>query len=172
MEDFMHLAAERYSVRKYSDRQIEKEKLEKILEAANIAPTGHNCQPQKIYVVQSREGLGKLASLSPCTFGAPTVLLIAYDRDKDWKNPYESGVHSGEEDASIAATFMMLEAWELGIGSCWVNMFPNTKKREAFGLPENIQPVLLMPMGYAAEGSHPSHYHSEFPEKDTMVQYL
>ena len=93
--DFMTLAKKRYSVRKYTDQPVEKEKLDVLLEAARIAPTGANKQPQKIYVLQSDEALAKLSSLSKCVFGAKTVMLFAYDMDEDWKNPLEEGVHAG-----------------------------------------------------------------------------
>lgn len=153
--DFLELAKERYSVRKYSDKQIEKDKLDKILEAGNVAPTAVNYQPQRIYVLQSEEALNKAKELCTCTYGAPTVLLIAYDDNKDWDNPKQEGIHSGEQDASIVATHMMLEAWNLGIASCWVNLFPNDELAQAFGLPENEKIVLLMPLGYAAEDAKP-----------------
>lgn len=170
--DFMELAKDRYSVRKFSDKVIEREKLEQILTAANIAPTAHNYQPQKIYVIESEEALAKINELSPCIFGARTVLMVAYDAEKDWQNPMQEGIHAGEQDVAIVATHMMLEAWDLGVASCWVNLFPNDKTAEAFDLPENIRPILLMPIGYAAEGAHPSKLHTLYPEQDNMVQYL
>lgn len=170
--DFLELAKERFAVRKFSDKKIEQEKLEKILEAGKVAPTAHNYQSQKIYVLQSKEALDKINHLSRCIFGAQTVLMVAYDDDRDWENDLEEGIHAGQQDASIVATHMMLEAWELGIGSCWVNMFPNTETGKAFGLPENIKPVLLMPIGYAADGAKPGPYHTAFRDMDDMVTVL
>ncbi|MGN1382817.1 MAG: nitroreductase family protein [Eubacterium sp.] len=160
-ENFMELAKARYSVKHFTDRPIEEEKLAQILEAGRIAPTAANKQPQRVYVVQSDEGIAKLNELTPCVYGAKTVLMIAYDKDEDWKNPVEEGIHSGQQDVSIVATHIMLEAWELGISSCWVNMFPNTKTAEAFGLPDNYELVLLMPIGYAAEGVKPLAKHTD-----------
>ena len=133
MNNFLDLAKERYSVRKFTDKPIEKDKLEKILEAAKVAPTAKNLQPVKIYVIQSEEALEKINSLTRCIFGAKTVFLIAYDKEKEWHNPLEEGVKSGQEDASIVATHMMMEAADLGIGTCWVNFFPNTETAKAFG---------------------------------------
>ena len=71
MKDFLELACERYSVRKYSDKQIEDEKLEKILKAAQVAPTGNNFQPQRVFVIKSEEGLEKIRSFTPYCFNAP-----------------------------------------------------------------------------------------------------
>ena len=85
MQDFLQLATERYSVRKYSDKQIENEKLEKILKAAQIAPTGNNYQPQRIFVIKSKESLEKVRSFTPYCFNAPLVLLICYDKNVSWK---------------------------------------------------------------------------------------
>lgn len=152
---FTELARSRYSVRKFADRPIEQEKMELILEAGNVAPTGCNKQPQRVYVVQSGENIAKLNALSRCIFGAKTVLLFTYNSDEDWKNPLESGVHSGVQDVSIVATHIMLQAWELGIGTCWVNYFANGKLEKELGLPENERAVLLMPIGYPAEDAAP-----------------
>ena len=170
--DFLELAKKRFSVRNYTDQQIEQEKLDKILEAARIAPTAANNQPQRIYVLQSEEAIAKIRGITRCAFNAPTVLLVGYDADEDWKNALEDGVHSGEEDASIVATHMMLEAWNLGIGSCWVNVFPNTDTAKAFGLPESVKLVLVMPMGYAAENAKPAPKHANKKETRDFVQVL
>lgn len=169
---FMDLARERYSVRKFSDRPVEQEKLDRILEAARIAPTGHNSQPWRVYVLRSPEALEKVNALSRCIFGAPLVLLFVYDRTEEWKNPLEEGVHAGVEDVSIVATHAMFAAWELGVGSIWVNFFPNTELERAFDLPEQERSVLLMPLGYAAEDAHPSHLHNESRPLDELVRYL
>ena len=116
--DFRELADRRFSVRKFSARPVEREKLEAVLAAALAAPTAKNLQPQRIYVLQGADALAKLDALTHCRYGAGTVLLFAYDTGEDWKNPLEEGVHSGVEDASIAATHAMLQAAELGLGTC------------------------------------------------------
>ncbi|MBR1852596.1 MAG: nitroreductase family protein [Lachnospiraceae bacterium] len=171
--DFLELVKGRYSVRKFTDKQVEQEKLDKILEAGNVAPTAVNYQPQKIYVLQSKEALEKARSVCPCTYDAPTVLLFAYDDDKDWDNPKQAGIHSGQQDVSIVATHIMLEAWELGIASCWVNLFPNDEAAKAFGLPENEKVVLMMPLGYAAGDAKPvEKWHFGYKAISETVSYL
>ena len=87
--NFSELAEKRYSVRKFSDKQIESDIMNKILTAGNVAPTGCNKQPQRIYVVTSPEKLEILNKVSKCIFGAKTVLVFAYDTTEDWKNPLE-----------------------------------------------------------------------------------
>lgn len=169
---FMDLAKNRYSVRKFSDRQLEKEKLDPILEAAMAAPTAKNNQPQRIYVLQSKEALEKLDTLTHCRYGAGTVLLFTYNQDEDWKNPLEESIHSGVEDISIAASYVMLQAIELGVYTTWCNYFANSELEKAFQIPENEKAVLIMPIGYKDEESRPSSSHEQSKELEDIVSYL
>ena len=169
---FLDLAKERYSVRSFSDRPVEQEKLDLILEAAHVAPTGKNSQPWRIYVLKSEEALEKINGLCKCIFGAPIVLLFTYDREEEWHSPFEEDIHAGVEDVSIVATHAMLEAWELGVGSIWVNLFHNTEVERAFAIPERECSVLLMPLGYAADDAKPSHHHATYRPLDELVTYL
>lgn len=169
---FMELAKERFSVKAFADKPVEKEKLDKILEAGNVAPTAANKQPQRIYVIQSEEGLKKINELCSCIYGAKTVLIVAYDSAEEWKNPLQEGIHSGDQDASIVATHLMLEAWEQGIGSCWVNYFSNDEVAKAFGLPETEKIVMLLPLGYAPADAKPLPTHDACKPIDETVKYL
>ena len=163
---------ERYSVRDYADKPIEEEKLRQILEAGRIAPTAANKQPVRIYMIRNAEGLEKIRSLTRCAFNAPVVLLFAYDEDAVWKSPLEPGFNAGHQDVSIVATHVMLRAWELGIGSVWVNFFPQTETGRAFGLGENEKPVLLLPLGYPGEKAKPSPMHSQRNPLEDLVKEL
>ena len=169
---FTERADKRFTVRKFTDKQVEKEKLEAVLQAGNKAPTAKNQQPQKIYVLQSESALDKLAQLTQCGYGAKTVLVFAYDTEKQWHNPLEEGVHSGVEDVSIVATYMMLQAAELGLSTCWVNFFANSKLEQVFDLPETEKAVLIMPIGYAPEGTKPFATHEEKKDLAEIVKYL
>lgn len=162
--DFKDLAVSRFSVRNFQDRPVSEEDMAVILRAANAAPTGNNFQPQRIYVAQSEEALAKINEQSRCVFGAKTVLVFAYNTDEEWKNPLEEGVHSGEQDVSIVATHVMLQAWEIGVGCCWVNYFANSKLEKALGLPANEKVVLIMPMGYPAPDAKPLPLHDRCRE--------
>lgn len=170
--DFTELAQARYSVRKFSDKAVEPEVLKRILEAGLLAPTAKNNQPQRIYVLQSKEALDKLDSLTHCRYGAGTVLLFTYNTDEDWKNPLEEGVHSGVEDVSITATYIMLLAIELGVYTTWCNYFANSKLEQAFDLPENEKAVLIMPIGYPAEGVAPAPAHTESKKLEEIVRHI
>ena len=168
---FQELAHARYSVRSFQDRPIAEEHLNLILEAGRVAPTACNFQPQKIYVAKSTEAREKLASVCRCTFGAPVILVVCYDRERDWKNKLLPGYESGETDAAIVCTHMMLEAFELGIGSCWVGYFNADAVKEALGLPENVTVSALLPMGYPAENAQPLPLHDQIREfGDTIME--
>ncbi len=172
MSTFLDLAKARFSSRQFTLRPVEKEKLEMILEAGRVAPTAKNNQPQRIYVVQSEEGLKKLNRLTRCIYGATTVFIIAYDEERIWQNPMEEDVHSGEVDVSIVATHMMMEATELGLGSCWVGWFPPTETAREFNLPETVHPVALLPIGYTASNFRPSPTHTQYRSDIDMVKYI
>lgn len=170
--NFSELAESRYSVRKFTDQLIESGTVNKILRAGNVAPTGCNYQPHRIYVITNPEKIDLLSQISRCIFGAKTVLLFTYNKDEDWKNPLENGVHSGVQDVSIVATHIMLQAWELGVGTCWVNYFSPTRLEKELNLPENERAVLLMPMGYPAEDSEPLAMHSQYKDISDTVRFI
>ena len=113
--DFITLAASRFSVRSFSDRKIEQEKITSILRAGQATPTACNRQPQKIYVLQSAQALETLQKCKYSHFGETLAFLVCYDSSLCWTRDFD-GKASGEIDASIVATHMMLEAWQLGIG--------------------------------------------------------
>ena len=163
---------ERYSVRKYKPDMITDEELNAILEAGMIAPTGCNYQPQRIYVLKSAESVAKIRTLSRCAFDAPVVLIVALNEEEDWKSPLESGCRAGIQDVSIVADHMMLTAWDVGVGSCWVNYFNPSEVRAAFHLPENETPVLLLTLGYPADDAKPMKLHQEFKAMDEVVKIL
>jgi len=169
---FLELARMRYSVRSFSDHPIEDEKLRKILEAGHVAPTGCNYQPQKIYIAKSAEAREKLASVCRCTFGAPMILVVCYDRTRDWKNKLQPGYESGETDAAIVCTHMMLEATELGIGSCWIGYFNADQVAQILELPENVTVSALLLLGYPADDAKPLPLHTQYRDLEDIVTVI
>ena len=155
-KSFMDLARQRYAVREYAQTPIGQTKLDSILEAGRLAPTARNVQPQHIYVLQSPEAIAKINELTRCAYGAPVVFLVCFDTDSVWTR---NGSNSGDMDCSIVGTHMMMEATELGLGTCWVKYFDPEEVATAFELPANHKPSFLMPCGYAAETSKPSDKH-------------
>ena len=155
--DFLTLAKERYSCRKFSDKPVEKEKIQQILSVAQIAPTAKNIQPQMIYVVQSQEAMAKFKQCTKCHFDAPMGFIVCYDDDQSFKG--RDGREFGVLDASIVTTYMMLKATELGLGTTWVGLFDAQKTKELFNLPQNIIPLAYLPTGYPKDGCEPNPRH-------------
>ena len=169
--DFKEVVKNRYSCKKYSDRQVEAEKLDPILAAGRLAPTAKNLQEQHVYVVQSAEGLAKIDGVTPCRYGAPTVLVVAFDKNNVFT--YPGGKRdSGVEDATIVATHMILAAADEGVDSCWVNFFDPEKLEAALDLPENEEILMVMDLGYAAEGAGPLANHNSRKALSETVSYL
>lgn len=168
--DFEKLIADRYSVRRFENKHLTNEDIDKILNAGHLAPTGCNFQPQRILVLNTDEAIEKLKPCTKCHFDAPCAMLICYNSDETWKRPYD-GALSAPVDASIVTTHMMLEAHNIGVGNCWVMHFDPFKIREAFNIPQNIEPVALLVMGYPHKDSAPIDKHSSFRPIDEIVVY-
>ncbi len=168
--EFLKLVAERYSVRKFKNKHIETDVLNKILKVGHLAPTGCNNQPQRILVINTDESAEKLKKCTKCHFDAPTALLVCYNKNEVWTRKYD-GKTCGVADACIVATHMMLAAFELGVGSTWVMHFDPAAMRYEFNIPDNIEPVALLVMGYPADDSKPISLHSEYRNIDEVVVY-
>ena len=169
--EFREVVKNRYSCKKFNGEKVAPEKIEAILEAGRVAPTAKNLQEQHIYVVQSEEMLAKIDALTPCRYNAPTVLVVAFDKNNVFTYPGEKR-DSGVEDATIVATHMILAAEDEGVDSCWVNFFDPDKAAEALGLPENEEVLMLMDLGYAAEGAGPLPNHASRKPLEETVTYL
>ena len=168
---FLELAKERYSCRKFSDKKVEQDKIDKIIEVGKLAPTAVNSQPFKIWVMQSAEAIEKVAQATPFTFGASLIFAVgakkndAYSRKFDGKNFYEI-------DASIVSTHMMLEVQDLGLGTTWVGHFDPKILKEKFPQMSDYEIVALFPVGYPAEDAKPSEFHSASKSKEDLVEVI
>ncbi len=169
--DFTELVRRRYACKKFDGRPVDPAQLGAILEAGRLAPTAKNLQEQRVYVAQSPEALAKIDALTPCRYGAATVLVVAYDTTEVYTYPGEK-YSSGVEDAVIVATHMMLAAAAQGVDSCWLNRFDPDKAAEAFGLPKNEAVVMMLDLGYAAEGAGPLPNHSLRKPLEETVRLL
>lgn len=169
--EFLKFASDRFSVRKFSDEIVSDEAINKILEAGNVAPTAHNNQPQKIFVIKSNEGIKKLRKCTECHYNTKLAFLICYDKNISWKREYD-GKDSGDIDASIVTTHMMLEAKDLGIGSTWVMYFIPEAVKVEFALPDNIEPCAILVMGYPDPSAKPAFGHKSKKSISDIVTYL
>lgn len=169
--NFEELSCQRYSLRKFSTKPIEQEKLDMILEAGRKAPTAHNFQPQRFFVLRTPEALEKIDKCTSCHFAPPAVIVVAYDKNEAW-NRETDGKNHGEIDAALAVSQIMLQAADLGLGTTYVGMFEPEKILENFPQMEGLTPVALIPIGYPAEGAHPSRLHNDRKPMEEMAFYL
>lgn len=169
--EFKDVIQNRYSCKNFDGKKIEKEKLQAILEAGRAAPTAKNFQEQRIYVIETNEGLSKIDQLTPCRYGAGTCLLVAFDTNHVFTYPGEKR-DSGVEDATIVATHMLLAAANEGVDSCWINFFDPELAKTAFNLPKNEEVLMILDLGYAAKGVIPLPNHYSRKELDQTVTYL
>ena len=166
--EFQQVIRDRFSVRKYTTQSIEPEKLNAVLEAWRLAPTAKNIQPIKIYVVRSEEWLAKIDKASRCRYWASTVLLVCGDKEAAFER---NGHSTYEVDASIVATHMMLEATNQWLGNIWIDLFDRDVIREEFGIPENLQPVCLLPIWYKSDDCPMNPNHTNRKSMDEIVEY-
>ncbi len=167
--DFKEVISKRYSCKKYdSARQISQAQLNAILEAGRLAPTAKNLQEQHIYVAQSAEALAKIDAATPCRYGAPTVLVVAFDKNNVYTYP-DGTRQSGIEDAAIVATHLMLAAANEGVDSCWLNCVHIDQLHAALSLPDNEEILMLLDLGFAAPDTAPlANHFSRKPLADTV----
>ena len=168
--DFERVITERYSVRSFQDEHLPQRVIDKLLDAAHKAPTGCNVQPQRILVLNTDDSIGKVRGCTKCHFGAPTAMLVCHNRDESWKRKYD-GALSSPVDAVIVATHIMLAAQNEGVGTCMVMHFDPAAMRETFAIPENVEPVVLLVMGYPSEDAKPIPMHFETRPLEDVVVY-
>lgn len=166
--EFEEIIRRRTSVRKFSDKKLEKEKLDKILEAGRLAPTAKNIEPFKIYVVNSEEGLLKIDNASRCRYGAKTVLIVCGNKDE----AYHKGDYSTYEmDSCIVTTHMMLEATNIGVDNIWIESFDENILRSEFNIPSEYIPICLLPLGYKAVDCPVNPFHEKRKNIEEIVEY-
>jgi nitroreductase len=146
--DVFEAIEKRYSVRGYKPDPVEDEKLRRVLEAARQAPTAANRQPFRMLVVHTagrEEELARVYGRGWLT-QAPLVVVFVAVPGEAWRRmdgkPYD------EVDATIAMDHFVLAATDLGLGTCWIAAFDPAAAREVFGLPDDVEPVALTPLGY------------------------
>lgn len=167
---FLALAERRHSVLRYDSRPIEEETLEAVLRAGQLAPTACNNQPQRILLLTEEEKLALIRRVTRCSLPFAAAMLVCFDRDSCWYRPCD-GRSSGETDAAIVTTHMMLADADLGLGSIWVMSWDPREMREAFAIPARWEPTALLILGYEAAGALPNPGHfSRRPLGETVFR--
>jgi len=167
--DFLEMAKKRYSVRKYLPTPVEEEKLLKILEAARVAPTAGNRQPQVLLVIRGEEGLARLRK-GANVYGAPLAIMVCGDHDSVWKRRYDGKDHV-DVDTTIVTDHIMHQATELGLGTIWVCGFDPAVIKPEFNIPDHIEPVNILGVGYAAPDAAPTERHLSRKPLSETVKY-
>ena len=149
--NFLELVKNRYSCRAYKPLAVEKVKLEYILECVRFAPSAVNKQPWRFHIVNNEEDRAKLQKCYDREwFKTPPLYIIASIlHDEEWVRA--DGKHHGNIDIAIAVEHLCLAATEQGLASCWVCNFDAALCKELFALPENEEPAVFIPLGYAAD---------------------
>ena len=157
--DIFQVIKDRRSIRKYTDRPVEREKIEQVLEAARLAPSWKNMQCWRFLVLTGMENREALLTAFPddnpgkrAIASAPVVIVVCSD-------PSESGVENGMEyylaDTAIAFAHLCLAAHALGLGSCWMGLYDESVIREALGIPADVRVVGVTPLGYPDQEPKP-----------------
>jgi len=141
----------RRSIRKYSARTVEDDKLKKILEAARLAPSANNLQNWKFIIVRDPEKIKQLmgATYNQPFVGQAPVILVACGTDPH--GVMTCGQYKHSIDLSIATAYIILEAHEQGLGTCWLGRFDEKMVKDILDIPVEIRVVAMTPIGYAEE---------------------
>jgi nitroreductase len=149
--NFSELIRQRYSVRAYQIQPVEADKLAAILEAARLAPTAANQQPFRILVIDTKDRQEELKQIYRRDWfsQAPLVLCVCGVPSEAWVR--RDGANYLHVDAAIVMDHIILQATDLGLGTCWIASFDAQAARRILGLPEGVEPLLFTPLGYPAD---------------------
>lgn len=159
--NFLDIAKNRFSCRNYKPDPIEEDKLLKVINAIQVAPSAVNYQPWHFIIIRLPENKAKVFEAYHRTWfqTAPIVIVACGDRNQSWKR--SDGKDHLDIDLAIAIDHLMLQATELGLATCWICNFNTTLLRSNLDLPENLEPVALIPIGYPNEVNDPNRHESK-----------
>jgi nitroreductase len=165
--EFQDLIEKRYSVRSYKSKAVEDEKLEKVLNAARLAPTAVNKQPFRLIVIKTEGKTEELKRIYHADWfsQAPLVICACTVRSESWTR--SDGRNYVDVDTAIAMDHLILAATDLGLGTCWIAAFDAEAAKKILKIPENVEPLLFTPLGYPAD--EPGTKSRE--ELDVLVHY-
>lgn len=151
--DFWQVLKKRHCVRKFDPRkEVNKEQIDKLLEAAQLAPSAGNMQDWRFAVVKDQKIKNKIAeaALSQNFIAqAPVVIIISSDLEVAKDHYNKRGVELyAIQDVAVAAEHIFLAATEMGLASCWVGAFEEKEIKEILDLPQHYRPMVILPIGY------------------------
>jgi nitroreductase len=151
--DVLEAIKARRSIRQFTDKPIGKDALEKLLDAARWAPTASNQQRWRFVVVTSPSTKELIKKFAPGIFAMPAAFIVICAEKEPGANPWAEATYLA--DCAIAAQNIMLAAYEMGIGSCVALSYAKVAIQEILSLPENVEPLLVITLGYPAEDPAP-----------------
>ncbi len=157
--DFLELAKRRFSCRQYDSKPVEQEKIDLVLEAGRVAPSAKNIQPCHFVVV--RDTLNEFAGVYHREWlrSAPAAIVVCGDHDQSWKKG--NGKDHCDIDIAIATDHMTLMATSLGLATCWICNFDAGKCSRFLKLPGNMEPIVILPLGYPQDSKDPERHEKE-----------
>ncbi len=168
--DFLKLAKQRYSCRKYKDKDVEDDKLNMILEAGRIAPSANNSQPWIFVVVKD----SNVENLRKCYHRdwfdtAPMYIVLCANHKQSWKRRDKKD--HADVDVSIATDHMTLAATSLGLATCWVCNFDKEKVTETLSLTADYEPIAILPLGYPDDKMNEDRHDKQRKPIENIVFY-
>ena len=166
--EYSELIAARYSVRDYKPDPIEEEKLQKVLEAARLAPTAANRQPFQLLVIRTAERQEELRQIYRRDWfvSAPLIICAVGVPSQGWIRSEDKRRYL-DVDVAIVMDHLILEATNQGLGTCWIAAFNAQIARSLLGLPDHVEPLIFTPLGYPADLPSPK----ERKSLNTLVRY-
>jgi len=165
--EFSELIAARYSVRAYTSDAVEEDKLQRILAAANLAPTAANRQSFRLILIHTAGKEAELKKIypNPWFVQAPLVICACGLPEENWVR--KDGKNYSDVDVAIVMDHLILAAANEGLGTCWVGAFDPDEARAFLGLPDEVEPVAFTPLGYPADDARPK----KRKELKTLIRY-
>ncbi|MBC8876486.1 MAG: nitroreductase family protein [Planctomycetes bacterium] len=168
--EVLKLMKKRCSVRKFEDRAIEEEKLLYVLEAARVAPSACNFQPWRFIVVKNKDLMKRIAPAWVADANTPAMIVICGDHRQAWRR--RDGKDHCDIDIAIAVDHMTLAAAEVSLGTCWICSFDAFQCTIALELPDQVEPMVLLPIGYPAESREANRHDRDRKPLEEIVSWI
>jgi nitroreductase len=165
----LDLMKTRCSVRQFKDQPVEREKLLYMLEAGRVAPSGCNYQPWRFIVLEDKALIGRIAPDWVRESHAPVLIVACGDHQHAWRR--RDGKDHCDIDVAIAVDHMMLAAAEVGLGTCWICSFDAYRCATLLELPYQLEPAVLIPVGYPTETRPPERHDKERKTLKELVSW-
>jgi len=149
--EFQELIKQRYSVRAYKPDDVPSDVIDKIVEAARLAPTAANRQSFKLFIIKTAGFKEELKKVYPRDWfiQAPYVVGIYGIPEGNWVR--RDGKNYTDVDSAIVMDHVILAATDMGLGTCWIGAFDPEAARKFLDLPQDMEPIAFTPLGYPAD---------------------